>query len=158
MIPRDKLRKAAPFVKAACDHRYRMNVCKSMLKQAFDAGLNVGKMRVGGGVVKDVLGDYHAGAGIVSPSGSLVVGGHATPKLVGNAALGAGAGALIGLLREKFKGEDKKKKYLKALLLGALYGGGAGAAGTMMFHTPDYSAKVKKLLEDPQFGGRRKRR
>lgn len=146
MIPRDKLRKAAPFVKAACDHRYRMNVCKSMLKQAFDAGLNVGKMRIGGGVVKDVLGDYHGGVGVVSPSGSLVVGGHATPKLVGNAALGAGAGALIGLLREKFKDEDKKKNYLKSLLLGALYGGGAGAAGTMIFNSPDYSKKMKGLL------------
>lgn len=150
MIPRDKLRKAAPFVKAACDHRYRMNVCKSMLKQAFDAGVNIGKMRVGGGVAKDLLGNYHAGVGVVSPSGSLVAGGNATPRLVGNTAIGAGVGAIAGLVREKLKGDDKKKRYLKSLLLGALYGGGAGAAGTMMFHTPDYSKKIKKLVKRGQ--------
>lgn len=235
MIPRDKLRKAAPFVKAACDHRYRMNVCKALLVKsaqeveekeekkpdydkrrkvlklilgslagagfggaigaqnegggagalagaaigglagagaahahskireffgldptlytlalkksaAVNAGLNVGKMRVGVGAGKDLLGNYNAGAGVVSPSGGLALMGSANPKLLRNAALGAGAGALAGLIREKFKGDDKKKKYLKSLLLGALYGGGAGAAGTMIFNSPDYSKKMNGLL------------
>lgn len=150
MIPRDKLRKAAPFVKAACDHRYRMNVCKAMVKEAFNVGLDVGKARIGIGAGKDILGNYTAGAGAASPSGGVALVGNASPKLLRNAAIGAGAGALAGLIREKFKGEDKKKKYLKSLLLGALAGGGVGAAGTMVFNSPDYSKKIKKLVKRGQ--------
>lgn len=234
MIPRDKLRKAAPLVKAACDHRYRMNVCKALLvksaqeveekeekkpdydkrrkvlklilgslagagfggaigaqnegggagalagaaigglagagaahahskireffgldptlytlalkKSAASTGLSVGKAHLGVGAKKDILGNYNAGMWAVSPSGGATLAGSASPKMLRNAAIGAGAGALAGLIREKFKGEDKKKKYLKSLLLGAIYGGGAGAAGTMIFNSPDYSKKMKGLL------------
>lgn len=150
MIPKKNMRKAAPFMKAACDHRYRVNVCKAMVKQAYSGGVNVGKLNIGGAVGKDILGDYNAGLGAVSPSGGVALMAKATPTTLRNAAIGAGAGALAGLVREKLKGEDKKKKYLKSLLVGALAGGGLGATGTMIFDSPDYSKRIKKLMKKGQ--------
>lgn len=114
---------------------YRIGPFRGVNGSVGDTGFSAG---FGGGTVH---------AGIENPGrGGVAVGGHTSRELNHNTAAGAIAGALLGLIREKFRGEDEKKHYLRSVLLGSLLGGGAGGAYTLATSAPSVVDAVSGLL------------
>ena len=62
-----------------------------------------------------------------------------------NALLGAGAGAALGITRELLRDPEKRKHYLRSILIGLVGGGAIGLGATMVGNLPDYTKKIGDL-------------
>lgn len=102
------------------------------------AGAKIGDLVVGGGRANGTT-----AAGILSPSGGVAAG--VKDNVIGNAALGALAGAGVGAGLEALRGDDRKQ-YLKRMLRTALFGAAAAGLGTMASSAPNYLAKARDAV------------
>ena len=103
-------------------------------------GFRIGDLRVGG-----AFGPGVNAIGLGSSNGGIAA--NISDTALHNGALGAGLGALAGITSEGLKDPEKRKHYLKSILIGLLAGGAAGVGATMVGNLPDYvksvSSKVK---------------
>ena len=83
-------------------------------------------------------------AGFHSPH--LSAGIRASDAALNNLMLGAGTGALAGLAHEGLKDPEKRKHYLKAILVGLLAGGAVGVGATALGGLPDMYKKTRKTI------------
>jgi len=83
--------------------------------------------------------------GIGSRNGGLGLTASVSDTGINNALLGAGAGAAIGLTRELLRDPEKRKHYLRSILMGLVGGGAIGLGATMVGNLPDYTKKIGDL-------------
>lgn len=84
--------------------------------------------------------------GIGSRNGGLGLTASVSDTGINNALLGAGAGAAIGLTRELLRDPEKRKHYLRSILIGLAGGGAIGLGATMVGNLPDYTKKIGNLV------------
>ena len=104
-------------------------------------GVRIGDMRAG-----IAHGSGFSSIGIGSPrNGGLMA--TISDTALHNGALGAGLGALAGVTREWLKDPERRKHYLKSILVGLMAGGAAGVGATMIGDLPDYVKRVSSKVK-----------
>ena len=97
-------------------------------------GFNIGDLQIGGAVGPGVN-----AVGVGSRNGGIMA--NISDTALHNGIVGSLFGVGAGMAHEESKDPEKRKNYLKSILIGLLAGGAVGVGATMVGNLPDYMKK-----------------